>query len=110
MLKPGGYLVTSDILGPKIWQRAVPSNALVSPAEIADHLADAGFKNVQVIDATQECWKSFSRNLRTWPRREREAGRMNLVTYIRALLFINLFNGLFNFGVRYYLLTSAQRP
>lgn len=110
VLKPGGYLVTSDILGPKMWQRAIPANALGSPAEIGEHLADAGFKNVRVTDATQECWKSFRRHLRAWPRREREAGRMNLATYIRTLLFVYLFNSLYNFGVRYYLLTSAQRP
>jgi hypothetical protein len=35
---------------------------------------------------------------------------MNLATYIRTLLFVYLFNSLYNFGVRYYLLTSAQRP
>ena len=39
VLKPGGYLVTSDILGPKMWQRAIPANALTSPGEIGEHLA-----------------------------------------------------------------------
>jgi MPBQ/MSBQ methyltransferase len=110
VLKPGGLLVTSDILGPRMWQRAVPANALTSPGEIADHLASAGFKNVQVIDATRECWKSFSSHVRAWPRQERKAGRMSLATYIPASLFATLFSSLFDFGVRYYLLTSAQKP
>jgi ubiquinone/menaquinone biosynthesis C-methylase UbiE len=110
VLKPGGLLVTSDILGPRMWQRAVPANALTSPGEIADHLASAGFKNVQVIDATRECWKSFSSHVRAWPREERSAGRMTLTTYIPASLFATLFSSLFDFGVRYYLLTSAQKP
>jgi MPBQ/MSBQ methyltransferase len=110
VLKPGGLLVTSDILGPKMWQRAVPANALTSPGELADHLASAGFANVRVIDATLECWKSFSSHVGAWPHRERKAGRMDLKTYIPAVLFTKVYNSLFKFGVRYYLLTSAQKP
>jgi MPBQ/MSBQ methyltransferase len=110
VLKPGGLLVTSDILGPKSWQRAVPANALTSPGEIADHLASAGFANVRVIDATLECWKSFSNHVGAWPHRERKAGRMDLKTYIPAVLFTKVYKSLFKFGVRYYLLTSAQKP
>jgi len=110
VLKPGGYLVTADILGPRSWQRKVPANALQSPGEIADHLAGAGFEKVRVIDATEECWKRFIRHARAWPHQERQAGRMDLATYVRASLFTILFSSLFNFGVRYYLLTSAQKP
>ena len=110
VLKPGGRLVTSDILGPKMWPGTVPANAAVSPGEIADHLAGVGFEDVRVIDATQECWKSFTCHMRAWPHQERKAGHLDLTTYIRALLFTYIFSSVFNFGVRYYLLTSAQKP
>ena len=48
--------------------------------------------------------------MRAWPHQERKAGRLDLATYIRALLFTYIFSSVFNFGVRYYLLTSAQKP
>jgi MPBQ/MSBQ methyltransferase len=110
VLKPGGCLVTSDMLGPKRWPGAVPANALAGPGEVAQRLAGTGFENVQVIDATEECWKGFSRHMRAWPAEQRKAGRIGLPTYIVALLFTSLFSSLFHFGVRYYLLTAAQKP
>jgi SAM-dependent methyltransferase len=110
VLKPGGYLVTSDMLGPKRWPGAVPANALASPDEVAQRLASTGFKNVQVSDATEECWKAFSRHMRAWPAEQRKAGRIDVATYIAAVLFTGLFSSLFHFGVHYYLLTSAQKP
>jgi ubiquinone/menaquinone biosynthesis C-methylase UbiE len=110
VLKPGGRLVTSDILGPRLWQRTVPANALVTPGEVADRLAAAGFRDVRVVDATEECWRSFCRHLRAWPRQERKAGRMDLATYVRASVFAYFVSSLYNLGVRYYVLTSAQKP
>ena len=45
-----------------------------------------------------------------WPAEQRKAGRIDVATYIAAVLFTGLFSSLFHFGVDYYLLTSAQKP
>ena len=48
--------------------------------------------------------------MRAWPAEQRKAGRIDVATYIAAVLFTGLFSSLFHFGVHYYLLTSAQKP
>jgi hypothetical protein len=48
--------------------------------------------------------------MRAWPAEQRKAGRMDLATYVAAVLFTSLFSSLFHFGVHNYVLTSAQKP
>jgi hypothetical protein len=48
--------------------------------------------------------------MRAWPGEQRKAGRIDVATYVAAVLFTSLFSSLFHFGLHYYLLTSAQKP
>jgi SAM-dependent methyltransferase len=53
VLKPGGWLVLSDILG---WtSKNKQANRLAGPAAYRDLLTRVGFVNTRVVDATQEC-------------------------------------------------------
>ena len=109
VLKPGGRLVTSDILGPRFPLRP-KANRLKSPDELHRVYADAGFVEIEIQDATQQCWKSFVRHLRRWPKQEKKAGGLTPKQFRRARFFAWLFPAVLNRLGRYYVLTSARKP
>ena len=108
VLKPGGRLALSDILG---WQsRAKKANHLDGPVACAELFSRVGFENPQVVDATQECTRSCGARLRRWPGEERRAGRLKFGKYARAWLAGHLYALFMRRSQRYYLISAAAKP
>lgn len=108
VLKPGGWLVLSDILGRV--GKDKKANALENPAAYKAMLSRLGFANPQVIDATEPCTRSCGRRLRRWPAQERRAGRLGLGKYIWASVVAQCYALYMRWSQRYYLLVGAQKP
>jgi SAM-dependent methyltransferase len=102
VLKPGGRLVTSDIL---IRRNKNPEKR---PGDIRNSLTRSGFTDVQVLNTTNECWGGLCRNLRRWPKEHR--GQMRPGEYVWAKMFAFFYPLIGGFVHRYYVLTSAQKP
>lgn len=62
VLKPGGWIVLSDILvtpeAEKNREMRTEANYLENPAAYRDLLQRTGYEEFEVIDATEACWKS----------------------------------------------------
>ena len=60
VLKPGGCLVLSDVILPR-WRLDQPQeNYVESPLQYKRVCLGAGFADVTVVDATEECWGGFA--------------------------------------------------
>lgn len=108
VLKPGGWLVLSDILGR--FTKKNDANYVEGPLAYADLLKKVGFEHVQILDVTQECSRSCSQRLRRWPRTARRGGDLNLPRYVQAWLSGHLYSFYMLRSQRYYLICSAQKP
>ncbi len=108
VLKPGGRLVLSDILGRLT--KAKDANRLEGPAAYQALLERVGFENVSVMDATQECSRSCGRRLRRWPGQDRHAGRLKFGQYLQAWLVGHVYSLYMRWSQRYYLICWAQKP
>jgi ubiquinone/menaquinone biosynthesis C-methylase UbiE len=110
VLKPGGRLILSDmsfatteLLGD--W--TVPQTNTVK--EIADYqnlYQQAGFKDVEFVEVTEECWFRHFRHLKSWLKEELQSEKLDEETYnfnIAAL------DGLLSSSVITYWLVSAQK-
>ncbi len=109
VLRPGGRLVLSDILLARWAARlspVVPAGNAVDEVEAYKSLfAQAGFSDVTVVDATDETWRPFSRNMRRWVWGKllaREVGPVQGVKAALPYLAVSL-------GVRRYVLVSARK-
>jgi SAM-dependent methyltransferase len=80
VLKPGGRLVHSDILMAPLPRTTslrthIPNaNVMTSAAELERALLAAGFASVEVVDATEQCWKPFLHSVRQFKARHRASG------------------------------------
>ena len=67
VLRPGGWLVLSDILfadTSRIGRWMVPSeNELPTARDYGTLLRRAGFVEIGLVDATEACWNAFCRSL-----------------------------------------------
>ncbi|MEX0790858.1 MAG: methyltransferase domain-containing protein, partial [Actinomycetota bacterium] len=108
VLKPGGLLVTSDILGPEIiW----PGNSVDGgPKGLKERLEQAGFTDTQVWDRTLECRDGFKRNIRRWPRQELKAKRISPARYLHLIMYAGLRAVVGTYITTHYVITSAQKP
>ena len=116
VLKPGGSLVLTDMLF-RSFLKPIGDFGQVPPANFVQDIADyratleaAGFKSVEVKDATECCLAGFQRHLARWPSDERRRGRMTLG---QSLLFSMLSAGIAQyFGIvcKTYLIASARKP
>ena len=108
VLKPGGRLVLSDILG---WlTKPKAANYLTGPAAYSELLAKVGFDSPYVLDATRECSRSCGRRLRRWPAQAWRAGSLRFHEYVQAWLVGHLYSFYMRRSQRYYLVCWAQKP
>lgn len=116
VLKPGGFLVMSDILFRGIFRAVaafshVPrANLLPSIGEYGARLAEAGFVAVEMGNATAACLGGFRKNLGRWAGVEYRAGRMELSRSLVTALTCNLLAAYFGLICRTYLLVSSRKP
>jgi ubiquinone/menaquinone biosynthesis C-methylase UbiE len=112
VLKPGGRLVTTDILfvAKAGAYRGIPTNYVRYPEGIRDQFQEAGYQDIKVLDVTRECWWGFRDGIRRWPMQEFNAGRI-AVWKLLALKTLGYLGTVWaGLGIYYYLLTSAQKP
>ena len=109
VIKPGGYLVLSDILVRKWvarWNPRIPERNWVKDLkEYRELYLHVGFKDVEFVDATNECWRSFYKHLWNWRREKFILREIKLHNYTK----MNLRNYLADIGIRYYLLVTARK-
>lgn len=110
VLKPGGRLVLSDIVirgwAARLNPALSPRNYVKDPAAYRSLCAAAGLADAEIIDATDECWREFSRRSRRWMGERRAEGRIGRLAYGRLLLrYLAL-----GVAIRRYLLVSATKP
>ena len=67
VLRPGGWLVLSDTLMPREAERRRAgrweANYLPGPQAYRSLLSRVGFREASVVDATEQCWRRFYRNM-----------------------------------------------
>lgn len=109
VLKPGGHLVLSDIIFarlPGIRKRRLPAaNFVKDLEEYRDIYSRAGFREVEVVDATNECWRGFRRRLIRWGCQKFLKGEITVRDAGNDLLGLLLLSII----VRHYLLVSARK-
>jgi SAM-dependent methyltransferase len=112
VLKPGGRLVLSDILSTRPSETVLPMRPLnfdVDPVEYRNLFLGAGFEQVEIVDATEECNIGILRYRLALLRTALGQGLIRLPAFrrernrIRALMESERRHG-------YYLLVCAQKP
>jgi MPBQ/MSBQ methyltransferase len=114
VLKPGGWLVLSDVLFrgsvASLLARIPRANHVASIAGYTTRLAAAGFEQIDVQDVTKACLGGFYRNIVGWPTQERISGRMKFVESILASLLCQIIAGYVRSVSKTALLASARKP
>jgi MPBQ/MSBQ methyltransferase len=116
VLKRGGTLVMSDILGKRLPRSSAKrghlpeANYVEGVDEYRARLVAAGFEDIQLVDATQECWEGFCNSLKQWPGVLRRRGELGFMQAILASFVIYLGIVKISFFVNRYLLVAARRP
>lgn len=104
VLKPGGSIVLSDVLvdpAPSGLLEVMPKANHVGTIDEYKHVwAEAGFREVTVVDATAEVWQAFCGNLSSW------AQQRNLDRRHAQLVSMWLRN---HYKIQQYLLVAARR-
>lgn len=109
VLKPGGYLVLSDILMNREAERRrkyrTEKNYVKDPEEYKKIMNQTGFNNVEIVDVTESCWEGHF-----W----------NVVNYLNEKFFSKQCDGCQLYkqlertyrvvpDIEYYILASAQK-
>ncbi len=110
VLKPGGHVVLSDILtyswAARVNFRTPMHNYVADLDQYVATYRDIGFDEVQVLDATTECWRRFLANARRFRQQKVHAKEMSR----GAALGISFRQRVAAAGLHYYLLASALKP
>lgn len=111
VLKPGGTLILSDLsfaTTELLGDWTVPqANTVKDMAEYQNLYQQAGFKNVQFVEVTEECWFRHFRHLKSWLTEELQSGKLDEETYN---LNIKPLDNLLSSSVITYWLVAAQKP
>jgi MPBQ/MSBQ methyltransferase len=103
VLKPGGCLVLSDAIFPR-WRPDQPvANYVRSPREYRRTCVQAGFADVTVVDATDECWGGFTERFLEHMREELRGGEIGLQRFYRTVAWR------LNWGPELYVLASCVK-
>ena len=114
VLKPGADLVLTDIIFEsfetiKEFDRMMhPQNEVKSLEEYKGIYRRAGFEQIEIIDATNQCWCEFFRHLMDWAQKRFLAGELDEPTFRQCM--VNWNRSLNSSTVRRYLLVSAKKP
>jgi SAM-dependent methyltransferase len=110
VLRPGGRLMLSDILFTRHAEvhgsGLHAQNWLPGPDSYRQLLSEVGFGDVEVIDATDPCWRGYEANQDRFCREKMRGGGMDLRTY-RYLQFRRVMRAL---STRLYLLATGVKP
>ncbi len=115
VLRPGGRLVMSDIISPRLSPRAIrnhhipAANYLDDPEAHRRGLLRVGFADAEVVDATEACWGGFCRHLERWTREQWRAGSLTRWKYLSACLRVWLARRVLSESMHYYVLISARK-
>ena len=115
VLKPGGWLTLSGILSPQPSSRTqrrlhrVEENCVATLDDYRQRFLAASFSQVQMVNATENCWEGFKRHLQRWPKEERAAGRLSWGDYWRATLGFRMVLRTRQRALRSYVLATAQK-
>ena len=110
VLKPGGSLILCDLIFENtkhFGDLIVPENIVKDVEEYKNLYRQVGLEQIEVVDATEECWKRHYRDLKSWIEEEFKAGKIDEQIYhlnvdgIDELLLSSAIN---------YLLVSAKKP
>jgi len=76
-----------------------------------DIYLQAGFDEVQVVEATEECWKKSRRHLMRWAWQKSLERKSRIGTFrrLKALIAMALFVTLLSIVIRHYALVSAKK-
>jgi MPBQ/MSBQ methyltransferase len=114
VLKPGAWLVLSDVLFrgsvASVVARAPRANHLASIAGYTWRLEAAGFEQTDVQDVTEASLGGFYRNIVHWPTCERTRGRMKFAESILASLLCRIIAGYVRIVSKTCILASARKP
>jgi MPBQ/MSBQ methyltransferase len=107
VLKPGGRLVLSDILRrcqEVANPRGVAENYVRDLSHYRNLCFNAGFEQVEIIDATFECWVSRHQHALRFLRNQLHSGKIDRPTFIRRQRRSKR-----NQTSSYYVLVSARK-
>jgi SAM-dependent methyltransferase len=108
VLKPGGYLVMTDILGRIAYP--VAANFLKNPAAYAENLATAGFEAIHVDNATTDSWFGFARHAVPWSWKAWRSGLCGPLDAARFFVYVLGFVAGTGAYLRYYTHSVARKP
>jgi ubiquinone/menaquinone biosynthesis C-methylase UbiE len=109
VLDVGGHLLMTDILVRR-WmlgesQLVAKDNYLRDIEEYHESLQNVGFRDIRIVDATEECWRRFLMHVAAWGINESGENRYGL----RALVNYVAYQLRGYLGVKSYVLLSARK-
>jgi ubiquinone/menaquinone biosynthesis C-methylase UbiE len=111
VLKPGGNLVLADIIFEStqwVGEWLVPlKNNLKNMEEYKNTYLQTGFKQVELIDVTNQSWGEYCRRMMSWLQEQFSEKKVDEPTFRQ---YMTVYDGMLNSSVKHYLLASAKKP